>query len=667
MTTFSLSQGILQYGTGFNQDITEAQTFEENREIARQRTASQVEHVLTHGKAQVIRSPPGSGKTYSAISQATSQNRTVVLALQTYDLVEEKAQEARNEHDATTLTIESAYRRCSSFLGEYGKDLATKLKACSVTPGRFHELSHSPESDVSLPCTHGGCPYMAQFERDFDEYDLVITTQEMLHATSVVEDRDAVIDEFSKDTYITEIENPRGVVNHYLEVIDSPLGVWGEAKQAQSMETIQSHNLQALNNRSEWEAECIKQASNDKTPTHKDANLLVRGLLVGDKYGQQIHAQLNSRTEVLITADSAKILQRPLFEDAHSVVGLDATADERLWQKFCHSEMEVISVVTDDEKAILWEQSGGSVGVIGDYAHHASGGNISTKPAEQIQQMLQLTHGKTYTFSTKAVKDSSDLDVEGYYGRDDKGTNQFGDADALLLVGAPHPGDRAIIETTAWFGENAVKPRRNHPDEMGVNLSYGSEVADDIFSQFREKRIEQAIFRGNRMDGTGLTVLSTTACLPEWMPIEDELPMPREPGEKEQAVLSSLEVLESATTREVVDYVEQGYDQVDLVSERHVRRVLTKYTRVGLVTVGKHPDDGRAHVYEYGSLSISDIPDNLADIVCSEFHDGGCPIDSASMRQTVEKLMDLSWPELDWVGWMVRQEIATLNSRTQVT
>lgn len=667
MSASDLSRGISQYCTSFSQDITGVQTFDENREIARQRTVSQVQHALNTGKIQVIQSPPGAGKTYSAISQATSQDRTVVLALQTYELVSEKAREAEVEHNATVLTVESAYRCCPSFLGEHGEDIAEQLKACSVTPGRLHELSHSADSEISLPCTHGECPYTTQFNQDFDECDLVITTQEMLHATTLVEDRDVVIDEFSKDTYISEIENPRGVVNHYLDIIDSPFGVWGEARQAEKMGKISSHNLQALDGQSRWEAECIRHAASNEIPTHKDANLLVKALFGGERYGQQIHSQLNSRTEVLITADSAKILQRPLFEEAHSVVGLDATADERLWQKFCHSDIEVVSVVSDDEKAILWEQSGGEIAVIGDYAHHASGGNISTEPAEQVQEMLRYTHGKTCTFSTKAIKDSSTLSVDGYYGRDDKGTNEFADADALLLVGAPHPGDRAIIETAAWFGENALSPSRDHPDEMGVNLSYGSEIADEIFSQFREKRVEQAIYRGNRMDGEGLTVLSTTACLPDWMPIEDEMPTPREPGDKEQAVLTALEALGSATTREVAEYIQKESTQTDTVSERHIRRVLTKYTRVGLVSVGKHPDDGRVQCYSYGDLSITDIPQNLADIVRSEFHNGKCPIDSASIRQTVEKLMKLSWSNLSWAEWIVKQELIAAESRERVT
>jgi DNA-binding transcriptional ArsR family regulator len=663
-----LSDGILQYGSGFDQEVTRQLSFTDNRKTVRDRTASQVEHALRSGQQQVICSPPGSGKTYSTILQAASQSRTVVLALQTYELVEEKAHEARQDHNASVLQIESSYQKCPSYLGEHGEGLASQLRSCSLTPGRLHELSHSSEHNFSLPCTHGGdCPYLVQFDQDFDAYDLVITTQEMLHASTLTEDRDVVIDEFSKDTYVTEIENPRAVVNHYLEFIDSPLGSWGTAIQTDDMGSISSHNLQAIDGRSDWEKECLRQASNDNTSTHTDANLVVKALLAGDRYGQQIHYQLDSQTEVLITGDSAKVLQRPLFKETHSVVGLDATANEKMWQKFCHSKLDVIDVVTDKEKTILWEQSGGEVAVIGEYAHHASGGNISVKPAKQVQSMLRYTYGKTYTFSTKTVNDESSLTVDGYYGKDDKGTNSFGDADALLLVGAPHPGDCEIIETAAWFGENALAPSRDHPSEMGVNLSYGSEIADTIFSQFREKRIEQAIYRGNRMDGDGLTILSTTACLPDWMPVTDELPKPTKPGEKERAVLDAVEQLESATTREVVDHVEEEIDSVGSVSERHVRRVLTKYTRVGLVTVGKHPDDGRVTIYRYGGVSIEDIPENLAAMVRSEFHNGECPIDSASIQQTVEILMQMSWSDFSWVEWIVRQELNNTASQAAVT
>jgi hypothetical protein len=52
--------------------------------------------------------------------------------------------------------------------------------------------------------------------------------------------------------------------------------------------------------------------------------------------------------------------------------------------------------------------------------------------------------------------------------------------------------------------------------------------------------------------------------------------------------------------------------------------------------VGKHPDDGRAQRYQYGNLSISDISENLEDIVCSEFCNGKYPIDSASIQQSGE-------------------------------
>jgi DNA-binding MarR family transcriptional regulator len=665
---------VLKWGSGYDKAISRDNSFIENRDITRKRVESQIRHSASNGEEVVVSPPPGSGKTYSSMKLAKEPGKQVTLAMQTYDLIDEKVKEAHDEFGVEAIAIKSAYETCPTYTGECGDEWARRVKSTSLTPSTLHMMSESNDSGFEMPCDTETCPYSLQFNREFSDVDLIVTTQGMLHSESLVEDRIVIIDEFDYGTYIEQIDDPRAVVNNYLDFIDSPLESWSRIKEyfrnaseSEVWKALNQHSTLASDNEEAWVDKCLKEIGNESYHTHREANKLVIGLLEGDKTDDLILHERASYETVKINKNGAWMLNGPKFTDSDAIIGLDATGTEEMWSRFYRKGISQLDIITEEERKLLWRQSGGEIVQVGDSAYHASGGNLPADKMKPLQDLLEKTSGKTTTFSTKKVKDHSDLEVDAYYGRDDKGTNDFKDTDSMLVAGAPHPGDDVILEIAEWFGVKGDTPCRDDPSRMGKHLDYGTDEAQMVLNQFRESRVLQAIYRGNRMTGDGLKVMLATSCIPDWLPIESQIPIPREPGRKERAVLKALRVLDKPTTERVCRFIGRRGEGPQSVSPQYVRRVATKYSVIGFIKVSKDPQDKRRYIYEFTGPKLKEIENNVAKLVSSRFNNDPVSEHQSKIEQIVDELMELSWGELDWAEYLTSMPVSYATSSARAT
>ncbi|WP_440005306.1 hypothetical protein [Halomicrococcus sp. SG-WS-1] len=649
--------------------------FKTNREHAWTRTEEAVEQCFENGEYRVIRSAPGTGKTHSLMSYAQDHDTTVVLALSNYDLIDEKVEKAEKK-GLEVHTIKSADKKCPTYLGHYDEDseeedwsdrIARMSYSCGLTPSLLHKWTEeqSRDDDVQvLPCCRDGkCEYSKQFDADYDAYDMIVTTHKMLLNDKLLEERNVAIDEFDSDVFIDDVERIQDTVNtllRFLKKIDDGNDMFSEAlerfekyghivsydeaaKEGPELASLIDDLLSAVDRYCErtekgggndWLDYCRAMSARDEEVVHASAPRLLKAKVWGDEVGQTIVHQKED-AEVKLNGSTAKTLTTPSFKVANSAIGLDATASKHMWQKFCYSKMDVFELTNDEEREILWEQNGGrAYKVAGDgHGYYASGILEDDMMPTSMKRGVEAARKATdiaydddpLVFSTLKVKNNTEIEVDRWFGRHERGMNTMSGYDTMILVGARHPGDTPIEKKAEWFGidldTESIREETDEPidgvevvttnsENTGSNLTYSvnydgtnAEQIDHLQRTFSEDAIEQAIWRVNRLDETGADVFLVTDVQPDWLPIETQVEPHSDSSKKKRRVREIVKNEGPLRTCEVKAKYESRYDNT--VSDSWITRILTEEPVSDFIKKGQCPTDGRAAAWDFPSEAFS--------------------------------------------------------------
>jgi DNA-binding transcriptional ArsR family regulator len=289
--------------------------------------------------------------------------------------------------------------------------------------------------------------------------------------------------------------------------------------------------------------------------------------------------------------------------DTCPIVGLDATARESLWSVALGHDVETadihdtprhrraflrdvlnVQVVQTSPHAKFYEGRVGNLAgdeaLVREVARSYSGSKLRRGKFSQTTKPAVLT--------TKRVREELEpriTDVAGaveHYGNV-TGSNALSDHNLAVVLGTQHYGDRVLEQFAALAGEEVTRSGR------GMNLDYGSDVANEYLRLMSEDQTMQAILRFGR-DEEGALVFAHTAAIREDVPVVAD-------GDMVEAFSKgTLQVAQAARGRVGGRFtVDDLADEVD-VSRRTVQRALAELTELGHLNRHKR-GEGRANSY----------------------------------------------------------------------
>jgi hypothetical protein len=274
------------------------------------------------------------------------------------------------------------------------------------------------------------------------------------------------------------------------------------------------------------------------------------------------------------------------------VIGLDATANRRLWSRALGEPVDIADIHGSDGarreflRDVLNLQVVQTTPHVNTYSGSTASKNFDADAAlvrevsEEYRQASQTLRTDTLTqttapgvITTKKVREeledriSDDVSAIDHYGNV-TGSNALDECNLGVVLGARHYGDAHVEKWAAYAGEEVT--RSGH----GTDLSYGSQTADAILRHMREDETMQAVLRFGR-DEEGAIVFAHTAALREDLPVVGE-------GAVVQAHSSSAKAVAEAASEFRSGQFTAGdvADKVDC-SRRTVRRVLARFTDLG--------------------------------------------------------------------------------------
>lgn len=635
----------------------------------------------------IVKEHQGLGKTYTVLATCISLEIKFTYTTEDHKTIREKLDEAvelANEHnvDDKFKHIRAEADTCDVFTGEFGDDEleeAKKHKASGTSHGDRKKMTESDEYEYTSPCCANDrvCSYDKQFE--LDDTLGVFCHFKMLYRDDISTDRVVILDEGDLSSFKSElnVDSIRSAVKKYCEVVTLPDGiptVYGDltGNDLDRVEIIRMFSEEGVDTRFFWQDDSepimydqdsitrylVKNDDwldyvrrNPSENVHKNVGTIVAGLLFsGKQCNGYYHHRFSEGFEMLTGCGTTEILNIPDFEYANAVIGLDATARVAIWKKFILPRSDIIQMRSDEQKANLFTGFGGSISVVGDNAFHGSGGRVNEDYIRALKNITDDIGDKAGTFATKHYYDADAADW--YFGRDDKALN-MADMELMILGTAPHPGDEVIAQVCAWY-DQPVPPRPTDPRELGVNRSYGSHIANEVFAYFREDKIEQAILRGIRphLNRSGLTVLSLTSCLPDWMPISENIRPPnKQIPEQYHYIAEAMLELDNPKTQEVIDYIQDEHEVT--VSQQRVDQFTSDY--IDLIEFTKDDEDKRAYRWILDSMPFISA-ETVEQTARSVLDSGGFVIDDELLHRIsewVSKISRSTEATTEFVAWLL--------------
>lgn len=549
------------------------------------RTHQAVEKAILSGDTILLEAPPGTGKT-TAIPKVVEANSIPVTYLtQRRDLYKQMADRCQ-DHRLSHQHIPAPHRDCPTFVGDYGDHQEREVKDLynsGVPARRIHK-------EKDLPC-QPDCPYLAKWEFDSGNYDVLIGNFQHAYVNRVIYDRVVILDEFPGDAFVTHFESPESVISSFLR--ETP--------------TIHfTDTTGILNNRYTPlvpELLAYTDVSLDPTPelvlenpaqgTHALASVLTLALIGMRDLGNGFEAtdrlvtyRRNKRWEssfdpwgalfeepVVRNRDSGEmwVLSPPDLSAANGVIGLDGTPTPEMWNTAVGETFDHREVLEGSElNHYLANLQNYTIKLAGDGMKPYSSGNyVSLDNDASLFLGVAVNHADDPCLIAPQ-KALDEYQTEGYLDyvaetmnfANVESSNRFAGERVGIVSGSPHPGDTEIQKWGAFMGRTIESKGK------GLSKSYGP-VGDRIHRHFVHHRVLQAILRFGR-DGNGATVYVNTKAVPDWLDIDMDQDVPRFKGAGTRAVVDHLlgraENADGATVAGIVDKTDY--------SESHIRAVM---------------------------------------------------------------------------------------------
>ncbi|MWV38875.1 hypothetical protein [Natrialba sp. INN-245] len=566
----------------------------------------------------VIDGLPTIGKTKSAAEVVTEFDQPAAIFTHLHD--------TRNAHlesivddDVDVIKLPSLETDCPTATGEHGDEWANRLKG-------YHNRGASPKFlhmrlQDDLPCMQDDeCEYIKRWN-EASNADLLIGHPVHAGLPEVVEDRIVVFDEDPQDAFRTEFSasDLAPAIATFLEKQDIQIDTLSELEIVAKQDRFNSvckelREVVTDGDNLTRPAEALNEnGGHANAPVAILAILEFDGLVPESQSDEEADPDWNSELRDRIKLDYVQLIDGseavfdyredslylrspPDLSTACAIVGLDGTPTKAIWSgRLGVESVSVQRILCDDCRQQYLQETIGYqfVQTSRSINPYSSGRHANRRECYGLIEAVANRHGTEVPIITTKKAENRLFENEtsqpfidtqrvensisnfDHYGNL-RSSNKFEGEEVGIVLGSPHPGDRAIQVTAAFEGYIAERG-----DEKGASLAYGLD-GDPFLQHYRENKVAQAIFRFGR------TVPSTayvhTSALPDWLQeiaiSPDDAPeleiVKRSEGER--AVMYTLEeegpgTVQEITARESIDF-----------SENHVRDMLKRLRREGIVT-----------------------------------------------------------------------------------
>ena len=559
------------------------------------KTLEEIKSVYKSGGFVLLEALPASGKSYGTF-KAAKETDTQITYLTSRRKLKGKAEERCKKFGLSFYTIPSPFEDCDSFSGDYGEAVANEVKniySNDVGATRIHK-------EKDLPC-EGHCDYIDKLDGFDESVDVIIGNPKQAYPEKYRENRVVVKDEFSEGEYERTYENPREILNAFLDEVNLSFDNYS----------------QLLEEKSEIDDNVIIPWYNKIESLYRDTRNAIRpgnyssyapALVLALIYAEEI----NSRWERFAFADipdritldigpinrnavflrdrreeNLYLLNPPKFEKAEGFIGLDGTPVPEFWETATGLDLDHRRILDDSEK--------------GDYINQVMGLEIiqlndSPKPYGRVRNVT-VPQDTRFAFAISQIEEekpgliTSDKALKAYdelreYVDDEAveegigmkfanvlSRNDFEKKEVGFVSGMPNYGDDYLEKWASYRDE-----------QLTVNGERGSDreytwIADDSSHSFRihpyyRNLLLQSVMRFGREENCSATVYVNSSGLPDWVPTE-EREIPRF-GNAERGVYQYLVDSDAPRTmNEIAD--ELG------VSKRTIQRRIRRLEEEGIV------------------------------------------------------------------------------------
>jgi hypothetical protein len=571
-------------------------------ETARRRCAEVIRRAYETKTNTLVNALPAMGKTHSAVKEAaTTGTKVTILTTRGREEQYEKISELCEEFGLDYEVLPSAYEECPILNGNMGEDKKDEvedlIERFNITPRELHSIWDSLECQQN-----GGCPCESGWEKNSDEYDVLIGHYLHAYIGEVVNGRTIVFDEFPGDTYVQEVDNLQKNVGRF---VDQKISSAVSNGYLNSYNDVIIHRNEGSLREIRYFSGCgsdelrdLSSIQGNGKPYHPYSPLATMGLYPlkdlgnGWKSAELGYGQVALKHE---EDDKMHLLIPPDLEKAENVVALDGTPSALLWEKVLHTKFEQVQVLDDEErKRYVREVQGIEIVTVSKSLHpYFSGRYVKTEKDAALIKEIEEKHGQKPGVITSKVAlekledtDANFSDTSTYYGNV-RGSNDLGDEDVVVILGSPEPGSKRVKKEAAIWGEDAEMKGR------GLDKEYGF-IGDKVHRRRCQSEVLQSVFRSGR-EGSGATVYVKTGALPDWVPMEEADGVKSRP-ESEKEVIEKLAQNGESTASEIahmVDYAENTvreklrYLHKEGVVEKKGRNRGTSWKPDGLSDVNK--------------------------------------------------------------------------------
>lgn len=557
----------------------------------------------------LIEALPATGKTRSIPTVVNQTGKAATYLTSRQDLYADMKQACKQE-GCDWKDLPTFHEDCPTANGEHGETIAEKVKGLyrtGISPSRLHE-------HLELPC-EPGCPYLASWDFDPDEYDILIGHYTQAHVPLVTKGRIIVLDEFPGSAFVSEFENPVSLISEYAAQTDEiPYNNYDDIIQNRDIDDDMSWEVFELVNDQGLLFEDQVDIEDDSTKAqHVLSPTLTLALIgmvdLGNGFEttqttgwESVSTTFTDRT-VVREKETGKmwVLNPPDFSYAKSIVGLDGTPTPSMWDIACGLSFTHCAIMdeTEKEKYIRDILNTDIFQINRNRKPYQNPRNVTPPKDTKLLFWIWLREDEKpgLITSKKALVEYNkynngepfDYISEAKNFAQVRSSNDFEDKQLGAVFGSRHYGDVYVKEWGAFAGK-AVEPN----DERGNDRDYG-EFGNQVLQQLELETLQDILRFGRNSRSTRVYV--NTSVLPEWIPTEMPDGWTKFP-EGSRAVITCLQARkeDALTVAGVVDETS--------LSNRRARSILNEFSEDDYIEKHSRLGPNGAHLYEWDSFKI---------------------------------------------------------------
>ena len=488
----------------------------------------------------LIEALPGTGKSRGSMEWAAKTGQKITLLAPRHDLLDEEYTPWCDNFNLTHYRLPSFYRDCDSFEvddeGYNPVDMAAEELQSDYQAGFNGKKVHKRNPDST--CQQGEkCTYLKRLSFNPSDFDVLLGTYRHAHREEWIENRNVVFDEFPGSAFLTTFNGKtEEIISAYLQDVELPFDSFRDLLlNRDSAGDARIHEWKSEQHTSLSDTGHVRRSS--QPVKHTLAPMATLALLEGEFLANNwLYADLGNGKRGTLNPQSNNwtFLLPPNLSEAKSVVGLDGTPNEGLWEQTLNEDVQSLPLLNREGKQEYIQNILG-LDLIQTTRHwkaiNSGDGAAPPKDLALLEGVAQRAGESPAIISSQdALRqyrqnglDSISEKVEHYNNL--KGMNTFEEERVGVILGSPHPGDGKIQKWCAFAGESAKVKTVDGEELRGSQTDYG-EYGNQVMNTFLHDEVLQAAMRFGRKDsdGTkGATVYIHTCAFPEWLPIETHI------------------------------------------------------------------------------------------------------------------------------------------------